>query len=154
MEAIEFTYKLENIDDVAKRILSSLNSKIVLFYGDIGAGKTTLINALIKGLQSEDTATSPTFSIVNEYRLPNENAYHFDFYRIESIEEVFDIGIEDYLNSENWLFIEWPDIIISLLPEDIDIIDITTTTEKKERSLKLTINTKILTETYGSATVK
>ena len=142
MKTVEFTYKLEDIDDVAKRILTSLSSKIVLFYGDIGAGKTTLINAIIKGMQSEDTATSPTFSIVNEYRLPNERVYHFDFYRIKAIEEIYDIGIEDYLNSGHWLFIEWPDKVMSLLPEDINIIDITTTTEKTERSLKLTINTK------------
>ena len=111
----------------------------------MGAGKTTFINALLKAMKSDDVATSPTFSIVNEYKLPNDKIYHFDFYRIESIEEAYNFGVEDYLYSNHWLFIEWPDRIEELLPENTQTITITKIDNNK-RSLKLTINNKLLTE--------
>jgi len=96
-------------------------TKTILFYGDMGVGKTTLIRALVKALGSNDEVTSPTFSLVNEYEVENDKIYHFDFYRIENEVEVLDIGIEDYFYSGHWCFIEWPDKIEGILPNDADI---------------------------------
>ncbi len=147
MKTIELTYKLQDIDTVAKQVISALGaSKVVLFYGKMGSGKTTLIQAMLKALKSEDVASSPTFSIVNEYQIPNDQVFHFDFYRIESIEEALNFGVEDYLYSDNWLFIEWPERIKALLPNDAIRVDITIV-DNDRRSLKLTINTSNLTET-------
>jgi len=142
---IELTYHLNEINATALKVLNLLESKVILFNGEMGAGKTTLINALLKAMKSDDVATSPTFSIVNEYKLPNDKIYHFDFYRIESIEEAYNFGVEDYLYSNHWLFIEWPDRIEELLPENTQTITITKIDNNK-RSLKLTINNKLLTE--------
>ena len=142
---IELTYHLNNINTTALKVLNLLESKVILFRGEMGAGKTTFINALLKAMKSDDVATSPTFSIVNEYKLPNDKIYHFDFYRIESIEEAYNFGVEDYLYSNHWLFIEWPDRIEELLPENTQTITITKIDNNK-RSLKLTINNKLLTE--------
>jgi len=115
------TFDINAIDDVAKLLLNSVKTKTILFYGDMGVGKTTLINALVKALGGTTEATSPTFSIVNEYEVPNDTIYHFDFYRIEDEIEVLDIGIEDYLYSGHWNFIEWPDKIAGILPKPADI---------------------------------
>jgi len=145
LKTIEFTYHIKDIDATASRVLGYLDAKTVLFNGNMGAGKTTFINALIKAMQSEDIATSPTFSIVNEYTLPNDKVYHFDFYRIESIDEAYSFGIEDYLNSNHWLFMEWSERIKELIPEDSQTITITHLNDNI-RSLKLTVNTKHLTE--------
>ncbi|APY09561.1 tRNA (adenosine(37)-N6)-threonylcarbamoyltransferase complex ATPase subunit type 1 TsaE [Winogradskyella sp. J14-2] len=142
---MELTYHLKNIDAVALDVFKHLKSKIILFNGEMGAGKTTFINALLKTMDSGDIATSPTFSIVNEYTLPNDKIFHFDFYRIETIEEAYNFGVEDYLYSEHWLFIEWPDRIEQLLPENAQTITITKI-DNNTRSLKLTINEKLLTE--------
>lgn len=148
MKTVEYTYQLEQINAVAQQVLEQLDSKIVLFYGDMGSGKTTFINALLEVMQSEDVATSPTFSIVNEYHIPNDKVYHFDFYRIESIEDAYNFGVEEYLNSNHWLFIEWPERIESLLPEDAQVINITTDTNNR-RALKFTTNKNNLTEQYA-----
>ena len=142
---IELTYNLNEINTIALEVFEQLESKVILFNGDMGAGKTTFINALLKAMKSEDVATSPTFSIVNEYSIPNDKVYHFDFYRIESIEEAYNFGIEDYLYSDNWLLIEWPDRIEELVPENAQTITITKVDDNK-RSLKLNINKKLLTE--------
>ena len=145
MKTIELKYSLDKIDFIAEKLVKLFTRKTILFYGDMGAGKTTLINALIKALGSSDTATSPTFSIVNEYKLPGDKVFHFDFYRIENIEEAYNFGIEDYFMTDNWLFMEWPERIDEILPKDYNSIKITTL-ENQSRSLKLTINSRSLTE--------
>lgn len=145
METIAFTYQLKDIDTIAKKVLDHMSSKTLLFNGAMGSGKTTLINALLKAMNSKDVATSPTFSIVNEYTIPNDKVYHFDFYRIESIDEVYNFGIEDYFNSNHWLFLEWPQRVEDIVPKDAQTIVITAL-DDTTRSLKLTINTKRLTE--------
>ena len=92
---------------------------VIAFYGKMGAGKTTFIKAICEELGVEDVITSPTFAIVNEYSLPSQEAlYHFDFYRIKKLEEVYDMGYEDYFYSGNLCLIEWPELIEELLPED------------------------------------
>lgn len=110
----------QELPQVAEQILTAFgNRKVILFYGEMGVGKTTLIKQLCKQLGVEEATTSPTFSIVNEY-LANtgQSIYHFDFYRIEEETEVFDLGYEDYFYSNNYCFIEWPEKIPNLLPED------------------------------------
>ena len=109
------TYELSDIDSVAERILNNAKSKTLLFYGEMGAGKTTLIKSLIKALGSKDSVSSPTFSLVNEYESKEGSIYHFDFYRIEDENEALDMGIEDYLNKDSWKMIEWPQNISKLL---------------------------------------
>jgi tRNA threonylcarbamoyladenosine biosynthesis protein TsaE len=145
LKTIELTYHLKDIDAIAASVLEHLESKTLLLKGGMGTGKTTFVNALLKAMDSDDVATSPTFSIVNEYALPeNDKVFHFDFYRIASIDEAYNFGIEDYLASNNWLFMEWPERISELL-EDSQSLTITKI-DNNIRSLKLTINTKHLTE--------
>lgn len=117
------TYIAENISDlsrIAKAFIEeNTSSKIYAFYGKMGAGKTTFIKELCKFLGSEDNITSPSFAIVNEYKTKKNGAiYHFDFYRIESETEAYDIGFEDYLYKDNYCFIEWPERIENLLPKN------------------------------------
>lgn len=114
---MNITYSLDEIDQVAKQIINGSKHKIFLFYGAMGAGKTTLIKEIIKELGCAENISSPTFSIVNEY-LTEEKApiYHFDFYRIKDPYEALDLGFEDYLQTEGWIFIEWPEKINIFLP--------------------------------------
>jgi tRNA threonylcarbamoyladenosine biosynthesis protein TsaE len=109
-------FDIEQIDKAANQLLESVNSKVILFYGEMGVGKTTLISALVKQLGGATEVSSPTFSIVNEYLVDNDKVYHFDFYRIEDEYEALDIGVEDYFDSGHWIFIEWPEKIKELLP--------------------------------------
>ena len=153
MSVIEFTYHIKDIDAIAASVLEHLESKTILFNGTMGAGKTTFINAILKAMGSDDVVTSPTFSIVNEYTIPDDKVYHFDFYRVESIEEAYNFGIEDYISSTHWLFMEWPERIEALLPENSQTITITDLNENI-RSLKLTINTNNLTEKIAMTAVK
>ena len=109
--------KEEELCAVAKMILEKYNSKIFLFYGEIGVGKTSFIKKFCKELRVSDIVSSPTFSIVNQYSNVNDEIiYHFDFYRTEKKDEVFDIGYEEYLFSSSYCFIEWPEKIEDLLP--------------------------------------
>jgi tRNA threonylcarbamoyladenosine biosynthesis protein TsaE len=112
---------INHIQQAAKEFVSQMgDSTIFAFYGKMGSGKTTLIKAICEELGVEDVITSPTFAIVNEYRSATtaELIYHFDFYRIKKIEEVYDMGYEDYFFSGSLCFIEWPELIEALLPED------------------------------------
>lgn len=129
-------YYLDTIDDISKRIIENVTSKIILVYGDMGSGKTTLIKSIVKNLGSKDDVSSPTFSIVNEYEAINDLIYHFDLYRLNDIEEAYNFGIEEYLYSNHWVIIEWPEIIESILPEDINRIDLCIN-DNKSRSITL-----------------
>jgi tRNA threonylcarbamoyladenosine biosynthesis protein TsaE len=103
------------------------NNKIAAFYGQMGAGKTTLIKAICKALGVKEIVTSPTFAIVNEYELNDKSKiFHFDFYRFNSINEAISIGFEEYLYSGNYCFIEWPEIVEPLLPENTIKVNILT----------------------------
>ena len=113
---MELTYTLEELPEVAGKILAGTDSKTFLFYGEMGVGKTTLIKQIAKALGVSDTLSSPTFSIINEHVLNGDKLYHYDFYRLESEEEALDLGIEDYFYSGHWNFVEWPEKIESLLP--------------------------------------
>lgn len=116
---------LNELAQVAAKILDELPKGVVLLQGPMGAGKTTLITALCKALGVQDSIHSPTFSLVNEYEgSSGQKIYHFDFYRIENEEEALDMGYEDYLWSGNWCFIEWPEKIPTLLPEQSSLIRI------------------------------
>jgi tRNA threonylcarbamoyladenosine biosynthesis protein TsaE len=111
---------LDSINEVAEQFLAELGDhKVVALYGKMGVGKTTFVKAVcnVKGI--EDIATSPSFAIVNEYHGGDEVIYHFDFYRINSIEEAYDFGYEEYFYSGKICFIEWPELIEQLLPEDV-----------------------------------
>lgn len=112
----------ETIRESAKAFVEAMgDSTIFAFYGSMGAGKTTFIKAICEEMGVEDVITSPTFAIVNEYRsaTSGELIYHFDFYRIKKQEEVYDMGYEDYIESDAVCFMEWPELIEELLPEDV-----------------------------------
>lgn len=112
---------VDEIDNAAKEFIRNMgDSTVFAFYGKMGAGKTTFIKSLCKQLGVEDEVNSPTFAIVNEYRSATtaELIYHFDFYRIKKIEEVYDMGYEDYFYSGALCLIEWPELAESVLPED------------------------------------
>jgi len=117
---VKRTFQLNEIHEVAKELLEKAPNKVVCLYGDMGVGKTTLVKAVVEQLGAVDIASSPTFGLVNEYSDVNDKpiAYHFDFYRLNDEMEALDMGFEDYLNSDAWLFIEWPEKIPSLLPND------------------------------------
>ncbi len=110
----------QDLNEIAQKLITDFGGKkVILFYGEMGMGKTTLIKVLCQELGVEELTNSPTFSIVNEYLTKDDTTiYHFDFYRIEAEEEVFDMGYEDYFYNDSYCFIEWPEMIPNLLPED------------------------------------
>jgi tRNA threonylcarbamoyladenosine biosynthesis protein TsaE len=114
------TFTLEEINKVAKDILATPNlKKVITFHATMGAGKTTLIKELVKELGVLGNSSSPTFSLVNEYKGINDVIiYHFDFYRLNNEMEAYDMGIDEYFYSGNWCFIEWPEKVPHLLPLD------------------------------------
>lgn len=133
---MKHTYTLLELPQVAELLLKNASSKKFLFYGEMGVGKTTLIKQLAKQLKVTDAISSPTFSIVNEYRAENDTVYHFDFYRIEEETEALDIGVDEYFYSDHWVFVEWPEKIDSLLPENADKIFLSTN-KNGSRTLKM-----------------
>lgn len=112
--------ELADLDATAKKVVEAIGDrKVVALYGQMGAGKTTLIKHICKALDVQDVVNSPSFSLVNEYQRPNgDPIYHFDFYRINKIEEAFDFGYEEYFFSNNLCLIEWPEVIEDLIPDD------------------------------------
>ena len=129
---MEITFSLDEIQHVAQKIIAENPQKVILFHGQMGAGKTTFIKALAKELGVKDATSSPTFSLVNEYKtIDNQLIYHFDVYRLKSESEALDFGIDDYLYSGNWCFIEWPEKISNLLPDDYSEITIKPTDNGK-----------------------
>ena len=124
LEKINSVAELKNV--AANLIRQFPNNRVFALYGKMGAGKTTFIQAICSALGSSDNVTSPTFALINEYKtLDNSSIFHFDFYRIEDLEEAYDLGYEDYLYSGNYCFIEWPEMIEPLLPEKIIKVKIT-----------------------------
>ena len=116
---------LNNIREAARQFIENIGDhRVFAFYGKMGAGKTTFIKAICEELGVEDVITSPTFAIVNEYTshssllTPHSSVFHFDFYRIKKLEEVYDMGFEDYFYSGSLCFIEWPELIEEVLPDD------------------------------------
>ncbi len=120
---------LDTIDNAASQIIQAAGTqKILLFHGEMGAGKTTLIKALCAALGTGENVSSPTFSIVNEYLIPKGKIYHFDFYRLKNQNEALDMGYEEYFYSGEYCFIEWPEKIADLLPAhyldiNIEVLD-------------------------------
>lgn len=118
---------ISGLPEVARTILQFAEGcKVFTFYADMGAGKTTLIKELSKQLGSQDSFSSPTYSIVNEYTTPTGKIYHIDCYRLKNAGEALDIGIEDYLNGDHYCFIEWPELIEQFLPANVIKISIRT----------------------------
>ncbi len=125
---MELELKIDTIRETAHDFLAAINGKVtnIAFYAPMGAGKTTFIKALCEELGVEDVITSPTFAIINEYTAASgDPIYHFDFYRIKKIEEVYDMGCDDYFYSGNYCFMEWPELIEEALPDDVLRVTIT-----------------------------
>jgi tRNA threonylcarbamoyladenosine biosynthesis protein TsaE len=122
---MEITFSIDQIASVAQQVVDANPKKVILFYGEMGAGKTTFIKQLCKTLGVTEATSSPTFSLVNEYQTTtNEIVYHFDFYRLKTETEALDMGVDDYLYSGNWCFIEWAEQIPNLIPEEHSVIRI------------------------------
>lgn len=120
-------FKIESIEElgnVANDLIPQFQHKVILFEGEMGAGKTTFIKVLVEQMGTKDEISSPTFSIVNEYETNSGKVFHFDMYRIKSEEEAMDFGIEEYLYSNHYCFIEWPSKIESLIPAEHHTIKI------------------------------
>ena len=122
---MEVVFSIDELENVAKKIIAQKPNKVILFNGEMGVGKTTLIKKLCSILGVEGATSSPTFSLVNEYQtIKNQIVYHFDCYRLKSETEALDMGIDEYLYSGNWCFIEWSEKIESLVPESHSVVNI------------------------------
>ena len=134
---MKINFSLHQLEEVAQKILDEKPNKVIRFHGEMGVGKTTLIKQLCRNLGVTDATRSPTFSLVNEYETTaNQLVYHFDFYRLNKETEALDMGIDDYLYSGNWCFIEWAEKIPNLIPESHSVITISLL-EDGSRSLEL-----------------
>ena len=120
MSSIFYANNIKELEVVAKSLIEVFGiQKKIVFFGEMGVGKTTLIKSICKVLNVQDVVTSPTFSVVNEYQNKDGNSlYHFDFYRIKNQEELFDLGLEEYIYSDNYCFIEWPEKAEGLLSDN------------------------------------
>lgn len=130
-----FSEKNLSLKDLEKTAISLLSvfpeQRVFAFYGKMGAGKTTFIQAICKSLGTDDVVTSPTFAIINEYKTREQKSiFHFDFYRIKNLEEAFDLGYEDYLFGNDYCLIEWPEMIEPLLPKQIVEVKIEVNTDE------------------------
>lgn len=135
---MEISFSLDQLEAVAQQILEQNPNKVILFHGEMGVGKTTLIKVLAKKLGVNDVTSSPTFSLVNEYQTTNnQTVCHFDFYRLKNEVEALDMGADEYLYSGNWCFIEWAEKIPSLVPEAHSVVSISLLPDGK-RLLSLT----------------
>ena len=137
MSKIFYAKKVQELDEIAKAIVEVFeNEKKIVFFGEMGVGKTTLIKSICKVLNVQDVVTSPTFSVVNEYQNKDGNSlYHFDFYRIKNQEELFDLGLEEYIYSDNYCFIEWPEKAEGLLSDNF--VQVQMTKNKECRIIKV-----------------
>ncbi|GGX02393.1 tRNA (adenosine(37)-N6)-threonylcarbamoyltransferase complex ATPase subunit type 1 TsaE [Aquimarina muelleri] len=124
-------YTLKDLPGIADKIISNIHDKIILFDAEMGVGKTTLIKEICKHLGVKNTISSPTYSLVNEYECKGGIIYHFDFYRLQEEEEAYHIGFEEYLDSGAWIFIEWPDKVYKLLPDNVITINIKALNDQK-----------------------
>ena len=122
---MEIVFTLDELTLVARKVIDQHPSKVILFHGEMGVGKTTLIKQLCKTLGVSSATSSPTFSLVNEYEtIDNQVVYHFDFYRLKYEMEALDMGADDYFYSGNWCFIEWAEKIPSLIPDEHAVVTI------------------------------
>jgi tRNA threonylcarbamoyladenosine biosynthesis protein TsaE len=135
---MEIVFTLDELELIAQKVIDQHPSKVILFHGEMGVGKTTLIKQLCKTLGVISATSSPTFSLVNEYEtIDNQVVYHFDFYRLKNEMEALDMGADDYFYSGNWCFIEWAEKIPSLIPDEHAVITIELV-ENGKRHLTLT----------------
>lgn len=130
---MEYTFDLAQINEAAHYFLAANPPKVVLFNGEMGAGKTTFIKSLCLTLGVKSATSSPTFSLVNEYEAAEGLVYHFDMYRLKHETEALDFGMEDYLYSGNWCFIEWAEKIPNLIPEEHLVVSLTVEADGKRR---------------------
>jgi tRNA threonylcarbamoyladenosine biosynthesis protein TsaE len=121
---VTITYQLSELDKAAAFVLKHSTSKLLLFEAEMGTGKTTLIRALVKQLGSLDSVSSPTFSLVNTYKTEQDVIHHFDLYRIKIEDELYDFGIETYLDNNAYVFVEWPDLLKGIITEKFTVISI------------------------------
>ncbi len=137
MTETKLAVSLNELSAIARWIIDQVGNGIILFNGEMGAGKTTLIKAICKELNVEDEVSSPTYSLVNEYFSPTAGTiYHFDFYRLRQEEEAMDMGVEEYLDSGHLCLLEWAENIRNLLPDDCAIVNIRVNGEKRDFELK------------------
>jgi len=134
---MEIIFSIDELESVTNQIVAYKPNKVILFHGEMGVGKTTLIKQLCKTLGVNSATSSPTFSLVNEYEtIANQLVYHFDFYRLKNETEALDMGADDYFYSGNWCFIEWAEKIPNLIPDNHSIIHLEQLPDGK-RSLQL-----------------
>ncbi|OUD36450.1 tRNA (adenosine(37)-N6)-threonylcarbamoyltransferase complex ATPase subunit type 1 TsaE [Flavobacterium sp. FPG59] len=122
---MDILFSIDQLEEVAQQIIAQNPNKVILFHGEMGVGKTTLIKQLCISLGVQGATSSPTFSLVNEYEASqNQLVYHFDFYRVNIEEEALDMGVDEYLYSGHWCFIEWAEKIENLIPDTHSVIHI------------------------------
>lgn len=117
-----YTYKLEELPQTVSKLLGQLDHPLILFIGDLGAGKTTLIKEIVSQLGSEDAGSSPSYSLINEYKTEGGKLYHLDLYRLNSSEEAFALGLEDILYSSSYCMVEWPQLIMDYLEPPYHVV--------------------------------